>query len=274
MRFGSGCALAACIVPLLAAPHAFAADPKATFVCDGGRTIVASFPEGKAELAFGDGKTISLPQAMSGSGARYANADDTFEFWNKGNTAFAGPPGKPEFTGCIVVSDTPETVSWLAFASSKLGFSIRYPEGWAVNADFTYEGLGPDKPIAGASFTISAALAKGTNLSPDSYLSVETLPDVADCTAAAFLPEGADAPKSVDENGTIWSVATMQDAGAGNFYDETVHAMPGTAPCRAVRYLIHSTNIANYDPGTVKEFDRAALTATFDTMRRSLVIGQ
>jgi len=167
-----------------------------------------------------------------------------------------------------------DAASWPAYKSSKLGFSISHPEGWSVNPDFTYTELGPGKSIAGVSFTIPEALAKGTNLSRDSYLSVETLAGATDCTAAAFLPDGIEGPKTVEEDGTNWSVATMQDAGAGNFYDETVYAIPGTKPCIAVRYSIHSTNIANYDPGTVKEFDRAALIETFDEMRLSLVIGQ
>lgn len=173
-----------------------------------------------------------------------------------------------------LAADDGDPSSWPVFTSTTMGFSISHPKGWSVDPDYTYTGLGPDKTIGGVSFTIPAALAKGTNLSPDSHLSVETLAAAKKCTAAAFLPDGIEPPKTVEEDGTSWSVATMQDAGAGNFYDETVYAIPGTSPCIAVRYSIHSTNIANYDPGTIKEFDRDALVATFDEMRLSLVIGQ
>jgi membrane-bound inhibitor of C-type lysozyme len=40
---------------------------------------------------------------MSGSGARYANADETMVFWNKGNTAFIteGSDDKETYSGCI-----------------------------------------------------------------------------------------------------------------------------------------------------------------------------
>ena len=62
------------------------------------------------------------------------------------------------------------------------------------------------------------------------------------------------------ENGTEYSVASLSDAGAGNLYEEKVYALVGTSPCLAVRTFIHSTNIANYDPGTVTAFDEAALT--------------
>jgi len=37
-----------------------------------------------------------------------------------------------------------------------------------------------------------------------------------------------------------------------------------------VRYFIHSTNIGNYDPGTIKAFDQAALVARFDAIRKTL----
>ena len=43
-----------------------------------------------------------VPQAMSASGARYANKDETFVFWNKGDTAFVteGKDGKEAYSGC------------------------------------------------------------------------------------------------------------------------------------------------------------------------------
>ena len=43
-----------------------------------------------------------MPQAMSASGARYANKDETFVFWNKGDTAFVteGKDGKDTYSGC------------------------------------------------------------------------------------------------------------------------------------------------------------------------------
>ena len=42
----------------------------------------------------------SLPQARSASGARYANADQSFVFWNKGETAFIEENGQPSYSGC------------------------------------------------------------------------------------------------------------------------------------------------------------------------------
>ena len=50
-------------------------------------------------LQLSDGRSIALPQAMSGSGARYADAGDRTVFWNKGNTAFIEEGGKTTFGG-------------------------------------------------------------------------------------------------------------------------------------------------------------------------------
>jgi hypothetical protein len=149
------------------------------------------------------------------------------------------------------------------------GFSIDTPLAYAVDTGYDYEAFGPGKDIHGVSFTIPAALATGTNLSPDSYLAVETLPGLSACTAAPFVSDG-DVLAPVTENGVAFSVAHATQGAAGNFYEETVYAATGTRPCIAVRYFIHSTNIANYDPGTIKAFDKAALLAQFDVIRKSL----
>ncbi len=92
-------------IAVLCAQPALAATPTAvaTFTCKGGKTIGASFYADKVELKLSDGRSLSLPQAMSGSGARYANKDESFVFWNKGNTAFIteGAAGDETYSDCV-----------------------------------------------------------------------------------------------------------------------------------------------------------------------------
>ena len=45
-------------------------------------------PGGRVILTLADGKKLTLPQTLSGSGVRYANEGETFVFWSKGDTAF------------------------------------------------------------------------------------------------------------------------------------------------------------------------------------------
>lgn len=74
----------------------------ATFKCQGGKSIEATFYASSVSLTLSDGRSLTVPQAMSGSGARYANKNETFVFWNKGDTAFVteGDDGKDTYSGC------------------------------------------------------------------------------------------------------------------------------------------------------------------------------
>ena len=67
------------------------------FVCANNKTITANFYKNFVELKNKEWHTIYLPQTISADGGRYANADESIVFWNKGNTAFVteGDPNNP-----------------------------------------------------------------------------------------------------------------------------------------------------------------------------------
>jgi membrane-bound inhibitor of C-type lysozyme len=48
---------------------------------------------------------MSVPRAMSASGARYANADESFVFWNKGDTAFITEGEETTFKDCVLKAE-------------------------------------------------------------------------------------------------------------------------------------------------------------------------
>ena len=73
-----------------------------TFVCTGDKTINAQFRSSSVDLQLNDGRTMTLPQAISASGARYANADESFVFWNKGDTAFVTEGSETTFQDCVI----------------------------------------------------------------------------------------------------------------------------------------------------------------------------
>ncbi len=262
----------------------------AAFACDAGKSIGATFyegsstpstdpnqpptPGGSVALTLSDGRSMTIPQTISASGIRYANADESFIFWGKGNTAFVqeGADQDQTYTGCILVAPDASNTLPQIYATSTLGISIRMPNGYTPAA-YTYQALGPKKGIGGVKFTIPASEATGTNLSSDTYLSVEELPNSSTCLASEFLGAGAKA-STFSDDGVDYSVATSSDAGAGNLYNEAVFSIPGSNPCTAVRYFIHSTQLANYPSGTVTQFDNAALINEFDAIRRTLVLGR
>lgn len=87
-----------------AGAFAQAAPPVATvsYGCAQGKTLIAEYfdgptrtapdgrpiPGGRVVLTLADGKKLTLPQTLSGSGIRYANEGESFVFWSKGDTAF------------------------------------------------------------------------------------------------------------------------------------------------------------------------------------------
>lgn len=166
--------------------------------------------------------------------------------------------------------EAPQAPANQTYASSTLGISLSYPPGYILNESYTYP-FGSSKVIHGVSLTIPPVMATGTNLSADTRISLEQLPRATTCSADIFILDDVKAT-TVADGGVEYSLATTSGAGAGNLYEEAVYAIPGSTPCSAVRYYIHSTNIGNYEPGAVQEFDRTKLLADFDAIRRSLLL--
>jgi len=74
------------------------------FTCSDGKIIGAEFSQHSVHLALSDGRELMLPQTVSGSGARYANPDESFVFWNKGNSAFIEESGVQTYSDCVTES--------------------------------------------------------------------------------------------------------------------------------------------------------------------------
>jgi membrane-bound inhibitor of C-type lysozyme len=73
-----------------------------TYICNDGETIEATFykgqpkpiepgkppvPSGRVKIVLSDGRNFDLPQTISADGSRYANSDESFVFWSKGDGA-------------------------------------------------------------------------------------------------------------------------------------------------------------------------------------------
>lgn len=97
-----------------------AVQPVATalYACDGGKTIQAAYfvgtstppagpgepptPGGSVQIRLSDGRSMTLPQTISADGARYANTDESFVFWNKGNGAIVlENDQETDYTNCV-----------------------------------------------------------------------------------------------------------------------------------------------------------------------------
>ena len=113
------CAAAACSGPNV--KPAAAEQPVATvrYTCEQNKTIVAAYfngptrtapngqpiPGGRVDITLSDGRKLSLPQTLSGSGIRYANAGESFVFWSKGDTAFVEEGKATTYAGCVAAKN-------------------------------------------------------------------------------------------------------------------------------------------------------------------------
>lgn len=156
------------------------------------------------------------------------------------------------------------------YRSYQYDFSLDYPKGYEADEDYRYGGMGPGREIPGVAFKLPAHWSEGTNLSSDSYISVESRP-AEDCQAADFLLRPY-SDSAMSDAGVQYSRAHSEEGAAGNLYQEYVWAVFDSSPCVAVRYVIHTTNIQNYPEGAVRQFDREGLIAELDGIRRSLIL--
>ena len=256
-----------------------------TYLCNGDKAIDAAFykgepkqvepgempiPSGSAKINLSDGRNLDLSQTISADGGRYANSDESFIFWSKGNGALVLENNvEKNYIGCITISKDPGGLPKV-YSDGALGFSIRYPTDYSINTSYKYQALGPGKDISGVKFTIPSSITTGTNLSNfDTGISVEIIPATQDCNANLFLDGNTNA-QIVTDNGSDYSFASTTQGAAGNRYEEEVWTISEINSCIAIRYFIHSTNIENYPEGTVLEFDRAALINQFEKIRHSL----
>ncbi|MFZ2205343.1 MAG: hypothetical protein WA057_04775 [Candidatus Magasanikiibacteriota bacterium] len=161
-----------------------------------------------------------------------------------------------------------EMTQYKTYTDIALHMSVTYPENFIIDNTYKYQMLGPGKDIEGIKFAIPKSISDGTNLSNDSYISIENIKQSKNCTADLFLDQ-AKASSLIDGNMT-YSYASSTGAAAGNRYEEKIYAIPGTNSCIAVRYFIHYGVLENYPEGTIKQFNEKALLDQFDQIRHTL----
>ena len=107
------------VLSLLTAGAALAQAPSPVatvqYSCAQGKTLAAEYfdgptrtapdgrpiPGGRVLLTLTDGRKLTLPQTLSGSGIRYANEGETFVFWSKGDTAFVEEGQTATYKDCV-----------------------------------------------------------------------------------------------------------------------------------------------------------------------------
>jgi hypothetical protein len=148
---------------------------------------------------------------------------------------------------------------YFPYKNPSTGLSITYPDTFApaipVSANYKTE---PELSLQ----YIDTQAYNNTNLS-EVYFLVSSTSDAQVVKTCTEPNQNGGGPEVVvgneGINGYTFVHSTSEGAGAGNLYQQEIYRMVNNNVCYEVIYFIHSTNIGNYTPGTVIEFDRNAV---------------
>lgn len=143
------------------------------------------------------------------------------------------------------------------YANTQLGFSLEYP-AIASSSQVQFDGYLPLTQTSVVSFMLPRSMFEGTNLAEAGvYIGATTTPGVVRSCTRTSRDRGETATSTATIDGQTFAVFTSRGAGAGNYYDEKVYRTIQNGACLEIAELLHSGNIGNYTPGSVREFDRA-----------------
>jgi hypothetical protein len=150
---------------------------------------------------------------------------------------------------------------------SATGISLTYPDTFAPA--LPVQGNYKTDPVLTLQL-IESDLYEKTNLS-EVYLMFSSSPDsrvVSTCTEPN--PNGGGGPEypadEVTVNGLTFVHTTAEGAGAGNYYQQEIFRTVYNNACNEVIFYIHYTNVGNYTPGTVFEFNRDAVMRNLEAV--------
>ena len=242
-----------------------------TYYCQEG-ILKVSYGSEKATVNFPDGRTLAFSQSISADGGRYESG--TTVFWSKGDNAFVSENDKQTFTNCVTGNQTTDQeVSTFTDVGKTFSFSypnqfklsggeMGYSQNWKSNAN----SLGLLLTVV----QIPKSFLPNTNFSEAKF----TVGTSADPVAIknCLKTENGEVVKTekVEINGTSFTEITINDAGAGNFYETTSYRALQNDQCYGVEYTIHSTNIGNYSADQeIKEFDKTKITSILEGIVQS-----
>ena len=169
------------------------------------------------------------------------------------------PPGKTEQT---FQYKNPATQLALAYSDQ---FA---PAGFPSSAN---NKIGPELVLQ----FIDTKSYEKTNLS-EAYFLLGSSSDPQAVSTCTDPGPGGGGPEQPDGNlivnGYNFVRSQASGAGAGNYYDQEIYRTVHNNVCYEVVTFIHYTNIGNYTPGAVTEFDRNALMQKFNDILSTFTI--
>jgi membrane-bound inhibitor of C-type lysozyme len=235
--------------------------------------IDATFTDNQVVLALSDGRHLTLPQTMSGSGTRYAQG--LIVFSGKGSSATLTENSKATYENCISGSDVSGDATTSTFTDTGKTFSFSHPIVFAVTGgDGSYsQDWATDSMHLGlmlARVVIPQTFMPKTNFG-DARFVVGTSADATAVKECLAPPQGNGVKSTkVTINGVAFQKLVFAGAGAGNFYDTTSYRTLRNGQCYSVEYTIHSGNIGNYSPDQgIKAFNDAKIRSVLESIAQS-----
>ena len=152
-------------------------------------------------------------------------------------------------------------VKSLVYENKEFGFALDYPENSQLRTENLEGYLETDKNGIIGIF-LDQTLFTGTNLSEASVIvgvdpSIEA---VKKCGMISDYGEKTSGVKIIADK--TFQAFEAVGVAAGNIYESKIYRTVINNNCYEIVELLHSGNIYNYDPGTIKEFDKQKFSST------------
>jgi membrane-bound inhibitor of C-type lysozyme len=193
-----------------------------TYKCADGKSITATFhlpSDTHVDLVLSDGRTTSVSHAISASGARYANTDESFVFWNKGDTAFIIENGTTTYQGCALPGTSAVYNGWKTATDSNTGIVFQYPP----NLPTTY--------IIPVDWPPKVQVETGTST----------------CVAAGDVTARAGKTEERSINGHSYCVTEESEGAAGSVYNQYAYAFREEGETVTLTFSLRFVQCMNYD---------------------------
>lgn len=139
------------------------------------------------------------------------------------------------------------------YENKDYGFSFSYPSRNIFRLDAGYQYVTNNSL---ARVDLPASDFFGTNLSEASFIVGASGEQTTVEACLASSSEENATSSEIFINGTAMKVFNGIGVGAGNIYETKSYRAVKNGVCYEATLLLHSGNIGNYEPGTVRQFDR------------------
>jgi hypothetical protein len=178
----------------------------------------------------------------------------------------------PVQQGTTTQTSTPSPVSPLpvtnahTFTDTVHKVTYDYPTEMTLSQNGTLNGT---TGILISSAELSSSFEPKTNFRGANFI-VGSSNDATSIAQCSNPQNGEHALGTTLINGVFFSKFSLNDAGAGNFYDTTSYRTIYNNQCYVIQYTIHTTNISNYDPSQgISEYSKASVIALLESVAQS-----